>query len=637
MRKTALLLLCACGPAQEPVTPAPKPIAETKDAALAAPACPDKLDVPALLARHAKAYGSKEQALASHPMTVRGTIDRPGLRGTFEIVRDRKARRLTMWVDGIFRSSGYDQNGSWVQGTHGALVRLAPGETRQHGAWIEQRGYLRDFDPSHDIAACDVMDAEGGVKRALVRVKYKLPEEGDPLVVFDNDTAELVASGMTDVDGSQILWRYEKWSAPDKNGARWPLLQQELTEAGPDAELSIEKTDSGLVCPPIAPNAPVAPDCISPHASRIAWEWPATGPKRARVPMRDDLDIVTFTIKAAGKDVTALYDPSESILGIVDEDGGAKAAFASTKHFKLGTPPEVVEFDVGTADLGLGTLAVKRAPALMRGIGNVDTTGTERPMIISGIGLTAALAVRVDHGKKEIVFAPSGEPLAAKNATIVPIRLNGGEAIVVDAMIDGKNAPLELQFQAALGADIFESWGSAHDVPGSRPTVAIDKNNVVTRIQKIELGPIKYENQLARVGVRSSQHDLAGRLSVSVLLRCNAFVLDVSARTLALEPPCDRPVQEDLAGWTLARDISRPADPPGDRPWRVGALLKDGSADRAGIREGDRILDVGGKPAILDRATFLPLLSKPGAKVEVSLLRGTEKKKVTMTLTKLLP
>src|SRR5439155_4151694 len=128
------------------------------DAGAAKAECPAKLDMTELFARHAKAYGSAENALASLPMSVHGTVDRPGLPGTFEIVRDKKARRIAMWVDGIFRSSGYDEQGSWTQGTHGAVVRLKPGEVRNHNAWVEQRKYITAFDPKTSQSRCDLME-----------------------------------------------------------------------------------------------------------------------------------------------------------------------------------------------------------------------------------------------------------------------------------------------------------------------------------------------------------------------------------------------------------------------------------------------------------------------------------------------
>jgi hypothetical protein len=559
-------------------------------------------------------------------MSVHGTVDRPGLPGTFEIIRAPNARRIAMWVDGIFRSSGHDEKGSWTQGTHGAVIRLKPGEVRNHNAWIEQRKYLTQYDAKRDQSACDVMEG-----RALARLKFNLPDEGEPLIVFDNETAELIASLMVDVDGSLTEWRYEKWSPPDAHGARWPVEELERGETGSEARLVVTKTEPGLVCPPLSPTAPPAPECLQPHAARIAYDWSAG--KRGRMAMKDDLDIVTFTTKAGSKDITTLFDPTESILGVVDEPQGAKAAFTSTKHFTI----DKVSFDLGTIDLGLGAVLVKHAPALMRGIGNMDTTGAERPMILSGVGLTSGLAVRVDHAKREIVVAPSGDSLAAKNATAIPIKLLGGEEIVVEATIDGAKAPMGLQFQAALGTELYDTWGNAHGIPGTHPTVQLDKTTTIMRVPKIELGPIHYENQLARVGIKEATHGIAGRLSVSVLLRCSAFVLDSGARTLWLEPPCDRPVLEDMAGWTLVRDVTS-TDEPKDRPWKVAVLLKNGSADRAGIKEGDRILDIGGKPATLDRGSFLPLLGqKPGTKLDITLMRDTEKKKISMTLVKLLP
>lgn len=624
----AAFAIAQCGPAPRPAPP-PTP-ARASDAGTAAhtPRCPSPLDMKDVLARHAKAYGTREAAMASLPTTSRGTMDRAGLSGTFEIVRDKERRRISGFLKGLYRANGIDAQGAWEMGTHGVLQRLLPGEARQHGVWIEQRGYLTDFDPARDKGQCEALDG-----RALARLQYDLPEQGNPVLILDADSAELVASVFSDVDGSQILWRYDRWSEPDDRGVRWPLEQQEHTQAGPGAHLVITETSKGLACASLGAGAPVAQDCVSPPPSPLGISWPAVGPKRARVPMHDGLDIVIVHPKVGGKEVVALLDPTEGLVGVVDDAGPQRTAFVSTSHVVVGD----LTFDIGTITTALGGLEVRGSPALLRELSAQDQLGSARPSIVAGAPLALPFALRVDHKKEEVVFAPSGESLAAKTAVNIPVRVLG-DKLVVEATVGGKRAPMSLQFQRSVGVQLYDTWSKKNDALGDRPVLSLGKSSSLARLPKVELGPVKWYDQLAEVGTNETPHDLAGVLSVSLLLRCDAFVLDVQRRSLWLEGKCDRAPLEDYSGWMLVRDAKAPPAPPADRPWSVGAVLPGGSADLAGIKEGDRVLEIGGKPARLDRALFLPLLAQPPAtKVPVVVLRGAEKKTITLELKKPLP
>ena len=105
-------------------------------------------------------------------------------------------------------------------------------------------------------------------------------------------------------------------------------------------------------------------------------------------------------------------------------------------------------------------------------------------------------------------------------------------------------------------------------------------------------------------------------------------------RNLWLEPPCDRDVPEDLSGWVLERKEST-AYP--DRPWVVRFVILGGSTDLAGVKAGDRVVQIGGKPAILDISTFESVTKQsPGREVPAVILRGDARKEVTLHLIRLL-
>lgn len=150
-----------------------------------------------------------------------------------------------------------------------------------------------------------------------------------------------------------------------------------------------------------------------------------------------------------------------------------------------------------------------------------------------------------------------------------------------------------------------------------------------------EFGPMHLTEPLVAINAASSPSDrIAGQIGNGVFSRCTAVVFDMEKRTLWLEPPCNRDVPEDLAGWILEKKASTSYP---HNPWVVKFVIPGGSADLAGIQAGDRILQLAGKPAILDISTFESITKQsPGTKVSASIVRGHAKKKVTLHLVRLL-
>jgi S1-C subfamily serine protease len=66
-------------------------------------------------------------------------------------------------------------------------------------------------------------------------------------------------------------------------------------------------------------------------------------------------------------------------------------------------------------------------------------------------------------------------------------------------------------------------------------------------------------------------------------------------------------------------------------------VVQGGSADRAGVKAGDRLLAVGDRPAILERSTFDPVTRQPpGTAVPVVVVRDGARRESTLHLVRLL-
>jgi hypothetical protein len=213
-----VLVITACAS-----TPAKLIAASTSAAtATAQAACPAIPDVQELLARHARAFGSKEGVARALPRSFAGKTVAQGKRGTVEITLDRTGRfSQSTVVGGMLSAVGVDAKGPWSLGYAGVPVRLRNDEAVEFalGAWMQGRDYLDSFDPRRDSATCTV-SADG----PQISVRYNLPEIGNPELNFGFSDASLLSVTHLDIYGHKSVLSFRAWSDADQTGIRWPLI-----------------------------------------------------------------------------------------------------------------------------------------------------------------------------------------------------------------------------------------------------------------------------------------------------------------------------------------------------------------------------------------------------------------------------
>jgi len=293
--------------------------------------------------------------------------------------------------------------------------------------------------------------------------------------------------------------------------------------------------------------------------------------------------------------------------------------------------------------VALGDLMVRNSPTAAIPLPSFDEFGARRPEALLGHPLFLGAAVRIDYARQELLLAQEARVLHTTSAVAIPLKVLG-ESLVVEARLEGGAGWFELDSASGEALDLYRNWATAHGFPGPRPTFTLRPPPEVGsregagerfRPATFELGPIRVAEPLVPIAPDRGLSDrIAGQVGNGVLGRCAAVVFDVEHRTLWLEPPCDREVPEELAGWGLARKDD-PAHP--DRPWVVEFVTPGGAADLAGVKAGDRLLQLGGRGAILERSAFEAVTRQaPGTKVPVVVERGGERRDVVLTLVRML-
>lgn len=596
------------------------------------PLPPSVVDVADLLGRHTKGYGSADAVAAQLPVTLAAELDVAGSAGKSELVLTAGAHRWQLRAGAFYAASGIDDTGSWTHAS--GLVQRESGPEAvgtRFDAWLFRRAYATSFVAARDKVRCENIGS-GDAASARVDLGFGLPELGVPTLSFDLESAALLAYTHETADSRVTRTTYEAWSEADR-GVRWPKRSTSHPNAGTPVVFTHAPPAHGT-CLRFDPTGVDIPQqgaaCLAPLGDRFTVRFPTGGDARVRVPMSFVGGHIVLRAKIGAREVVAFLDSGGTVT---HADATSRAGTDIQSTLRL---PAMAGTTAGRAGYGeiatmeIGALHTENVPTAIAALPSLDVFGDKKPEILIGFSLFAAAVIRVDYKRLEITIAPSTAGMFAKGnePRAVPLRVLKG-SIVADGIVEGAAAPLAVTTVHTGGLHLFKKWATAHGVPGTRPTVEANRAFAIGdtadaatyfRAGKASFGPITWDDRQTQVEDRPGGASLAGAIGNAALARCDAVVFDVPKRTLWLEGACDRAVIERKMGWRFAKKVD-PAYP--DRPWVVDALWSGGAAERAGIHPGDRVLEVGAKPATLDVASLWAVEEQAaGTKVPVTVIRA---------------
>ena len=648
MRSRLLLPVVLAGCAGAAPAPIPPAASAPRVAAPAPKGCPARVDVAfanELLEQHARSFGTMGAVEAALPVTLAGTVTVEGRAGTLERNLTADAARSQASLAGIHAASGTDAEGAWtLEGGTGVVERLTTveGTGEALDAWLLRRAYTANFAGRPEAITC---------KDSVVTIAFARPELGSPTLTFDRETAALLATWHRRPDGNPASTTYEAWGEPD-HGVRWPRRSTDHPAISNPTTTEITSVTHRLTCTRVDPSGAILPEqgpaCAAPPPGRFLLRWPAAdalGRTVVRVPFTYLGGEILVRAKVGGREVNALLDSGAGVTA-VDALLPAGASFRPSLEVTGVAATQKVRLGFGELSaIELGDLRAEHVPTVSVPIPALETFGAQRPELILGYSFFASAVIRVDYIRHEVLIAKSADGSFTKAGAprSVPLRILGNK-MVVDGVVEGMPAAFQVDTGSNGGLDLYKSWTSAHDLPGSRPVVTVKgkfgagtEDAAVTYfgLGKASLGPIALEGRPTHVVDSPGAGSLAGLAGNEVLARCDAVLFDVPKRQLWVEGACDRPIPERRVGWRFEKRPD-PAQP--DRPWVVSALWPDGPAERAGIKVGDRILEVGPKPATLDVGPLWTLEQQPaGTKLPIVFTRAGKRDRVIVELRTLSP
>ena len=269
----------------------------------------------------------------------------------------------------------------------------------------------------------------------------------------------------------------------------------------------------------------------------------------------------------------------------------------------------------------------------------VVDTGELPIKTIIGYEVLQQFVVRVDYDTRLLTLTRPDKFVYKGTGVVLPLHLHG-HTPAVEGVVDGIRGRFTLDTGSGSALDLFVPFIQAHDLRHKYAAGFTRETGVgvggAMRAQSVHAGRLALGTAEVRgvetalsadQGGASSAAEIAGNIGETVLKQFN-LTFDYTHGQVILEKNKGYGKAEDgHAGLGLE---------PQGRTWRVISITPGGAAAQAGIKEGDRVLQIEGKDA--GQASLLALwdiFHRPiGTKVWILLQDGSQKRLAAVTLGK---
>jgi hypothetical protein len=517
-----------------------------------------------------------------------GAVEASGLHGKVEIWSSRTAQRIDIDL-GVLKQTQVttpQPEQSWDTTASGQI------ETMPKAGVDAQRHGLA-------LAFADAFRGRGGTKATLLGVEQRDGASWSVVrLSFGNaDTYDAFIDPATGaLDGFRITedrqTRFERlgdWRLVD--GVRMPF-EDKVTTGAPGGDQS---TDAEA----IEPNQPF-PDALlarptavhkatfSEGASSTGWiPFEFFGGTRIFIPA-----------KVNGHDIVVLLDSGAqtSVIdkGVAQSIGlkpNGEANLQGAGGDETAAIVDGVTVEVGDLKLSNLTVASIDLQSLAAGLGH------SLPFVL-GDELFRELAVDIDFANRRIAFRDPARITRPQGAAELPlVTVLGIRSIPVS--VDGA-PPVQLEFDLGNNSPllVFPSYAKAHGLPEGRTSQKFGggaggtHSQTIASLGKLELGGVAFTNVptvFPPDTVSSANSDLiSGNVGLPIFSRFHIVIDYAHDRVwMTPEPHASAPFPKDRMGLLVL---------PKDGAFEVGFVSPGSPADEAGLKAGDRIRAINGKP-----------------------------------------
>ncbi|CAA9533185.1 MAG: HtrA protease/chaperone protein [uncultured Solirubrobacteraceae bacterium] len=356
--------------------------------------------------------------------------------------------------------------------------------------------------------------------------------------------------------------------------------------------------------------------------------------------MRDDRRRSNFLAALLGALAVAIPFSGLAIAGVFDSDDDAAPATAPAPAAEPEPAPAASGEESGSPGARAATDVSALYARVSKGVVSVETLtaaggGTGSGFVLDDEGYILTNEHVVEDARSVRVRFTKGAPITAR---VVGADASSDLALLKVDPADHALTPLDL--------------GSSRNLKVGQPAIAIGSpfrlaGTLTTGVISAVGRPIESPNGFTIENAIQTDAAINPGNSGGPLLDASARVIGINAQIATNSGSNDGvgfaiavdTAKEILPALKAGREIKRPylgvstGDPRTGTGALVANVIPDGPADDAGLRTGDRIVEIGGRP-VAQSADVSAAVSgrKPGDRIEVRVRRGGDERTLSVTL-----
>jgi len=527
----------------------------------------------------------------SGPIAMTGVTRGGGLDGEVRRILDPASGRWSERTDygTMSQASGFDGILAWSQdrsgGSHSLDSQFAR-RTALSEAWIMARGWCGASGAAIEPAG---KATEAGAAFSVWRVT---PRGGAPIELWTDDATGLPHRVVEQLSENRLIRTWSQWKTLP-GGVRMPGVER---VEDPEDEAAETLTFSRIARAPGSASAFARPPAPRDYAM-------LGGRRSTTVRYEADVDRVFVPVSIDGHG-PMLFELDTGGHLILTRDAAKGLDLAPVGAFSsTGGGQGVVKAGfVRVHELRIGDAVLREQPTKVLNLSAASNDRGPRPARagILGLELFERFAVRLDRRAQTLTLTPLEAFRHAGPGVALPLRFTE-DAPQARGAVAGLPGDLELDTGNSGPAIIEGRWATDHGlaerfatgVVASGSGVGGDYKETVSRAA-LKLGPFDLPGEVVSyVGVveRGSEamRDIAGNIGEPILAQFDV-TFDYGRHQVWLDPlPHRAPRAYNRAGLGLSKV--------GEDPFKISLVIAGSPGERAGLRAGDLVTAMDGRPA----------------------------------------
>ncbi len=553
-------------------------------AGTAAPAAPAQTPGPTLaevVARYIAWRGGEAFRNETDDYHESAELKLYGVAGRLETWHTPDHWRTELHAPGMSAVSVVTAHGSWSTTINGQLVETP--EAYRYAKREPQSAKAMEGKAGDTVSLLGEEQLDGRAWQ-VVRVTYDDADTYDSFI--DPATGELGAARVTE-KGQQTFEHFGDWRWV--KGAREPFMSREVSPAGDEKVGTVTRLDVDVAIDPALFARPKPAQQLVYAGGRSATDWiPFTGLDEGRI-------FVPLTVN--GRAVTAILD-SGAGTALLD------SAFAASAGLKpVGAVPLSGENAVGAGamisgvEIGLGDATLKGMTVTTT---DLRSLGVVQPVLM-GEDIFRGAVVDIDFPGRRLALRDPASFHPPAGAIAVTLVHDGVDQLVPVSVEGGSPATFIMDTGFPLALRIAPHLAKAQNLLAGKPSAAISAGGIggsapaqIASLGRLSLGGVSFSNvpvMFSDAWPSATYTDrVQGLLGIALLSRFRVIVDWPDGRLYLIPAPgaVAAPFARDRLGVIWAAD---------GQALRIAAVQPGSPAERAGLRAGETIDTVNGRPA----------------------------------------